>query len=118
VPNATIEIQTIHEQLLALISEYGQNIAKQPIAYESHAYPYFFKDENKNGSADADEAIYPNRYQSWTPRLLKAAYNYQFVAKDPGAYAHNPDYVMQILIDSISDLNVALDRSEAKYKRP
>ena len=52
-------------------------------------YPYFFNDNNGNGEADKDEAKFPNRYKSWTPRLMKAAYNYQFVTKDPGAFAHN-----------------------------
>ena len=45
-----------------------------------------------------------NKYAAWTPRLLKAAYNYQFVATDPGAYAHNAPYVLQRLHDSLADL--------------
>ena len=57
------------------------------------------------GIAEPGEAIFPNRYQSWTPRLLRAAYNYQFVAKDHGAFAHNPHYVMQLMFDSLADLS-------------
>ena len=49
---------------------------------------------NGDGKADKDEAKYPNRYKAWTPRLLRAAYNYQFVTKDPGAFAHNPTYAI------------------------
>ena len=43
-------------------------------------------------------------YNAWTPRLLRAAYNYQYSVKDPGAFAHNPLYVMQFLYDSIKDV--------------
>ena len=35
---------------------------------------------------------------------MRAAHNYQLQAKDPGAYAHNFEYVAQLLIDSIEDL--------------
>jgi hypothetical protein len=43
-------------------------------------------------------------YATWTPRLLQAAYNYQYADKDPGSYSHNPRYIVQLLYDSISDL--------------
>ena len=45
-----------------------------------------------------------NHYQSWTPRLLRAAYNYQYVSKDPGAFVRNPHYILQVLYDSLEDL--------------
>ncbi len=61
---------------------------------------------------------YPNRYQSWTPRLLKAAYNYQFGAKEPGIHAHNPRYARQILIDSLDDLGTAVPSVAGGYARP
>ena len=32
------------------------------------------------------------------------AYNFQYAMKDPGAFAHNPKYVLQILYDSLADL--------------
>ena len=43
-------------------------------------------------------------YAGWTPRILKAAYNYQYVQKDPGAFAHNGQYILQVLYDTIQDL--------------
>jgi hypothetical protein len=43
-------------------------------------------------------------YTTWTPRLLQAAYNYQYAAMDPGNYSHNPQYILQLLYDSIEDL--------------
>jgi len=62
--------------------------------------------------------VFPNRYQSWTPRLLKAAYNYQFVAKDSGAFAHNPHYVIQLMIDSIESLSVVSEIETTGFQRP
>jgi hypothetical protein len=60
-------------------------------------------DQDGDGEADTgdDGAV---RYNAFTPRLVKAAYNYQYSQKDPGAYVHNPQFVVQFLIDSIEDL--------------
>lgn len=98
------EVATMQELLLEAIQTYAADRAGAPIAYDSHAYPYFFHDSNENGEADPDEANFGNRYASWTPRLLRAAYNYQWVGKDPGAFAHNGKYVMQALYDSLQAL--------------
>ncbi|MFZ2098403.1 MAG: hypothetical protein WAV05_17360 [Anaerolineales bacterium] len=35
---------------------------------------------------------------------MKATYNYQMSVKDPGAFAHNAKYILQILYDSIQDV--------------
>jgi hypothetical protein len=43
-------------------------------------------------------------YKSWTPTLLKSAYNYQYWQKDPGNFAHNAKYMLQILYDSIANV--------------
>ena len=48
------------------------------------------------------------KYDAWTPRLLKAAYNYQTSIKDPGAFAHGGKYIIELLYDSIEDLNTAI----------
>lgn len=98
------EITALHDRLLAAIQTYGRDVAGTAIAYPAHAHPYFFNDRNGNGTVEEDEAVAENKYAAWTPRLLKAAYNYQFVAKDPGAYAHNAPYVLQLLHDSLADL--------------
>ncbi len=99
-----IAIDKLHDRLLRAIMTYASEKGGVAIAYSKSAYPYFFNDHNGNGNADDDEAIFPNSYKSWTPRLLKAAYNYQFVGKDGGAFAHNPHYVIQLMIDSIENL--------------
>lgn len=95
------EVATMHEALLAAIQAYAAETVGTPIAYNSARYPYWFVDANANGVADADEA---DGYATWTPRLLRAAYNYQYVAKDPGAFAHNGKYVAQVLYDSLLDV--------------
>ena len=46
--------------------------------------------------------------------MLRGAYNYQYVAKDPGAFAHNGLYVIQVLIDSID----VVGGDTSAYTRP
>ncbi len=98
------EITTMDDLLYAAIQKYATDKVKTPIVYDSGTNPYFFIDTNGNGVADPDETISANRYASWTPRLLEAAYNYQWAQKDPGAFAHNGKYMLQILYDSIADI--------------
>jgi hypothetical protein len=98
------EIETMGEALYEAIQEYAAEVAEAPLVYDSHAYPYFFNDTNANSEPDPDEANYGNRYVTWTPRLLRAAYNYQYALKDPGGYAHNGKYVAQVLYDSLMDI--------------
>ncbi len=95
--------------LLDVIQRYPgeQNPALGDICY-GDGYPYFFKDNNSNGVCDPDEISFPNQYDQWTPRLLRAAYNYQNANRDPGSYAHNGKYVIQLLYDSILDVNSVL----------
>ena len=83
---------------------YAANVNRAPVAYDGCAYPYFFHDNNGNGEVNEGEASYGNRYQSWTPRLLRAAYNYQYAQKDPGAFAHHGQYMIQVLYDSLEDI--------------
>jgi hypothetical protein len=98
------EIVGLQEQLFAAIQAYAADVAGAPVVYDSVSYPYFFNDTNADGEASEDEANYGNRYVSWTPRMLKAAYNYQLSQKDPGGYAHGGKYVIQLLVDSLEDI--------------
>jgi hypothetical protein len=102
------EVSGLQEILLKAIQVYGKEVAKSPIVYDPTSYPYFFVDTNDNGVADTDEVNSDNGYASWTGRLLKAAYNYQLSVKDPGAFAHNAKYVIELLYDSTADLNTKL----------
>ncbi len=98
------EIESLGDVLYGAIQDYAANVANAPIVYDSHAYPYFFNDSNTNGEVDEGEASYGNRYGNWTPRLLRTAYNYQYAQKDPGAFAHNGHYMIQVLYDSLEDI--------------
>ncbi len=98
------EIDSMRETLYAAIQDYALNTVGTGILYDSHSYPYFFVDTDGNGEIDEGEANFGNRYSSWTPRLLRAAYNYQYASKDPGSYTHNAPYVIQALYDSIEDV--------------
>jgi hypothetical protein len=98
------EVQTMQEKLLAAIQEYATKNKLAAIGYSGASYPYFFIDTNGDGQISADEANSDNSYKTWTPNLLRSAYNYQWVAKDPGAFAHNGKYIMQILFDSIENV--------------
>jgi len=98
------EVETLVEALYTQLQQYAETTAGTPIVYSSAAYPYFFVDADKDGKPDRDDKGANVRYNAWTPRLLRAAFNYQYSQKDPGAFVHNPKYVVQLLIDSIADL--------------
>jgi hypothetical protein len=99
------ELEGIKPKLYSAILAYAANVLGAPIGYDSHSYPYFFNDSNGNGTIDASEANYGNRYTSFSPRLLRACYNYQVVLKDPGGFAHGGKYLIQLMYDSLEDLN-------------
>lgn len=105
------EIASLEEALLAQIKTYASETIGTALAYSSSSYPYWFIDANANGEVDAEET---ERYAQWTPTLLRAAYNYQYVAKDPGGFAHNPDYLLQVLYDSLA----AIGADVSSYNRP
>jgi hypothetical protein len=98
------EIETLEEVLYPAIQNYANDVAGTPIVYDVNSYPYFFIDSNGNGQVDEGENSYGNRYNAFTPRLLQATYNYQFTKKDPGAFAHNAKYLIQVLYDSLESL--------------
>ena len=105
------EIDTLRDVLYAAIQQYATHVVTTDLVYDAHRYPYFFTDLNANGTADPDETTFANRYATWTPKLLRAAYNYQYSIKDPGAFAHNGKYIIQILYDSLENLRtqIAID---------
>ena len=107
------EIDTLAGALLSRMQEVA-TLEGKDICYDTDAYPYFFVDDDADGACGPGEGIYPNRYDAWTPALLSAAHNYQISQKDPGAWAHNFDYMAQLLIDSIEDLGGEV----ASFTRP
>ncbi|MFN8439410.1 MAG: cytochrome c3 family protein [Caldilineaceae bacterium] len=99
------ELQGLQELLMQTMQSYATNVAGTAVVYSPDAYPYFFVDTNANGTLDEGEGVADNAFKSWTPRLVKAAYNYQTSIKDPGAFAHGGKYIIELLYDSMADLN-------------
>jgi hypothetical protein len=108
------EIEGLRTALYAQMQAYTKAKQLPAILYNPFAYPYFFVDNDGDGAADKDEKGASVRFTQWTPTLLKAAFNYQYATKDPGAYVHNGPYVAQVLIDSIE----ALGGDVSKFVRP
>jgi len=102
------EITGLRESLMSAMVAYAKDVAGTGLVYDVEAYPYFFTDKDGDGKADVDDKNASVSFKAWTPRLLKAAYNYQVATKDPGAFAHGNKYIVQLLYDSIEDLNVKL----------
>lgn len=112
------ELEASHKLLYQALRDYAANVLGQPIAYSESAYPYFFVDTNNDGKADEQEAQFASRYTLWSPRLLRAAYNYQFVKKDPGGFVHNPKYLLQVMYDSLKDLSSKVSVNMGGLVRP
>jgi hypothetical protein len=102
------ELETYQETLYKAIQAYAKDVVKVGLIYNPNSHPYFFQDKDNDRSIDKDEKGANIRYTSFTPRLLEAAYNYQYAQKDPGAFVHNGKYVIQAMYDSIADLNTKL----------
>lgn len=111
------EIQGLTARLHDAIILYAEEVSGAPIGYAGR-FPYFFRDGDGDGRIDEAEAVAANRYDRWTPRLLKAAYNYQVARKDPGGYVHNPVYLLQILHDSLESLAERVPVETAGMTRP
>jgi hypothetical protein len=104
------EIEGTRNVLYAAIQTYAATTLDQSIGWADQ-YPYLFIDTNENFSLEEDEVAFPNQYATFSPRLLRAAFNYQFSIKESAGYVHNGKYILQLLNDSIQDLaqNTALD---------
>jgi hypothetical protein len=119
-PSETLGEQVTHisDRLLAAIQAYAAAppadaippppavFVPTPICYNSHANPYWFKDNGAGGGVAGNGVCEPGETSSYTfnPTLLKAAFNYQWSQKEPGAWAHNFDYIVQLMFDSIENL--------------
>ncbi len=100
------EIHGLADKLLAAIYATAKDVNGQAIVFGPDNHPYWFKDLDADGVLDVGvENVSANSYKSWSPRLLRAAYDYQFWKKDPGAFAHNPKYVIELLYDAIEHLD-------------
>jgi hypothetical protein len=84
------EVEDLLTDTLAAIEAYDSpaDADTTPNLYHDSGYPYF----------------HTNSGQAWDAALAKAAFNWQYVYKEYGAYAHNPAYAVQLLRDSYNDL--------------
>ena len=98
------EVATYQELLYAAVQKYATETAGKGIVYNTAAYPYFFADADGDGNPDKNADGGSVAYDAWTPRLLRAGYNLQYSYKDPGAFAHNAHYTLELLYDGIKDL--------------
>ena len=112
------EIDTLKSTFYAALRSYARQVIGKPIAYDAYAYPYFFNDKNDNGVIDSEDA--DSSYASFSPRLLRAAYNFQVAQKDPNSFAHNGKYMIELIYDSIEDLKVGTgnEMSAGSMQRP
>lgn len=92
------------DRLLDMILRYAAEVASAPMVYDGTRYPYFFMDANGDGAIDMADGK-AMAYNAWTPRSLRTAFNWKLVTADPGNYAHNPHYALELLYDSIEDLS-------------
>lgn len=97
------EYRSLRDALYTQLQTYAKATVGTGITYNTDAYPYWFVDADGDDKADEKDGS-PIGYTTWTPRLLKAAYNFNFMRKNPGAGVHNAKYAIQILIDSVEDL--------------
>jgi len=111
------ELNTVHVMLYDAIQTYAADVIGESILYADQ-FPYWFIDTNGNGEADEGEVNFGNQYASWTPRLVKATYNYHYVVEDPGGFMHNARYIIQIMYDTMDDLSTAVSVDLAALTRP
>ncbi|GAB4502751.1 MAG: hypothetical protein Fur0035_23070 [Anaerolineales bacterium] len=108
-----MEYRVLRDALYAEIQTYAKAKTGNGIAYDTNTYPYWFVDNDGDGKADLKDGK-KVAFSTWTPRLFKAAFNFNFLRKNPGAQVHNAKYVIQIAIDTIEDLGGDI----SKYVRP
>jgi hypothetical protein len=107
------EYRELRNVLYTEIQKYAKTTAGTGITYNPDVYPYWFVDANGDDKADEVDGK-TVAYSTWTPRLLKAAFNFNFARKNPGAAVHNGKYIIQVMFDSIEDLGGDV----TKYVRP
>jgi predicted CXXCH cytochrome family protein len=100
--NATESLAAEIDGLAAQLMAAMQRTAS--LCYVAATYPYFFIDTNGDKQCNPAETVAANAFTAFTPALMKASFNYQFSRKEPGAWAHNFDYMAQLLYDGIADL--------------
>jgi hypothetical protein len=102
------ELMGVHRLLYETIQVYAAEVIGEPIVYQDQN-PYWFSDTD--GNTD-------NPYASWTPRLVRATYNYHLVVEDPGGFMHNARYLIQVMYDTIDDFSTVVSIDMPNLIRP
>jgi hypothetical protein len=100
------EVAGVKAKLMTAIQQYAHEVSGVDIGYDPNRHSYWTVDANGDGVIDP--ATETTNYNAYTARLLKATYNYMLTDKDPGSYAHGGKYVIELMYDSIEDLNAGL----------
>ena len=111
------EIEGVRSILFEAVQQYTQEILAVGIGWADQ-YPYLFVDTDMDGDLSADEMAFPNAFSTFTPRLMRTMFNYQFSIKDPAGYVHNGTYILQLLYDSIEDISGVMPISFDLSTRP
>jgi hypothetical protein len=108
VESLKLEIDGLRAKLLTAIQSYATNVVGTAICFDNSATNpnRFYLDDGTSVNGRCGAQV--TEYNKYTPRLLKAAYNYMIATNDVGAWAHNPRYAIEVIYDTIADLNVAL----------
>jgi len=73
-----------------------EELEKADIYYNPDQHPYFFNVPPPQSRSD--------QATTWKESQLEAAFNLHYINKEPGAYAHNFRYAVQLLRDSYEAL--------------
>jgi hypothetical protein len=92
-------LEILKSQIITELARSGRGNG-EGIFYNPDLYPYFFR------TSDPQQQKFTNRVTTWKESELIAAFNLQFVNKEPGAYVHNYPYAAQLLYDSLMGLGV------------
>ena len=111
------EIEGMRAILNQMVQRYAAEVVGLQIGW-ADAFPYQFIDTDGDGAISVDEAVVPNAFTDFTPRLMRAAFNYQFSKKDPAGYVHNGKYMLQLIYDSIEDLSSVVGAPDVDLIRP
>jgi hypothetical protein len=99
------EVEGLADKLYEAVQAYSANVAGLALCYNPGAYPYVWTDANADGICGNTG---DGNFTKFTPRLLRAMYNLNLYKHEPGTWAHNPRYAIEVLYDGVIDLNAGL----------
>ena len=107
-PPLKTNITNLSNMLYAKLTAASQ-AAGAALCYNGQAYPYWYLDNGAGGGIANDGICQAGETTGarFNAAGLRAAYNYKWSLADPGAYAHNYEYIAQVLIDGILELDPA-----------